>query len=70
MSPEFCNLCKYPSRIKAKKTFSVEGKLRVFETRRSTLKEMLKYVLQIEGKWYQRKTWNFSHEVEQQNRNE
>lgn len=45
MSPEFCNLCKYPSRIKAKKTFSVEGKLRVFETRRSTLKEMLKYVL-------------------------
>lgn len=45
ISPEFYNLWTCPSGMKAKMTFSVEWKLRVFESRRFALREMLKYVL-------------------------
>ena len=40
------------------KIFSDEGKLKEFITRIPAPKEMLKEILQMEGKGYQRKTWN------------
>ena len=40
------------------KTFADEGKLRAFVASRTALKELLKEVLQTEGKWYKEKAWN------------
>ena len=44
------------------KTFSKRVKLRESISSRSTLKELPKEVLWTEGKWYQRKIWNFKDE--------
>lgn len=58
VNPKFYIQWRNPLEMEVKKTFPAK-KNREFITRRVTVEDMLKEVLQDREKWYHRETWNF-----------